>query len=227
MHNEAPFNPLPPAVLLLALAIGGIELVFWFSQEGLIGNTRGGADLRVQAIERFAYPPDYFRYMAQTGDWRFDGLMRFVTYPFVHVTFTQTIFVVVFVLALGKMVGEAFSSGAVLVIFFGSAVAGALLYTLLLNDTRPLIGGFPSAYGLIGGYTFLLWIGLAARGENQAQAFSLIALLMGIQLLFGLFFGTGNDWVADLGGFAAGFVLSGVLSPGGWRRIFDWMRSRS
>ena len=30
---------------------------------------------------------------------------------------------------------------------------------------------------------------------------------------------TGNDWVADLGGFVAGFVLSFVLAPGGWAAI--------
>lgn len=72
---------------------------------------------------------------------------------------------------------------------------------------------------MIGAFTFLLARSLASVGSNQARAFSLIAVLMGIQLLFGLFGGVQNDWVADLAGFVIGFGMSYVVSPGGWARI--------
>ena len=62
--------------------------------------------------------------------------------------------------------------------------------------------------------------------ENQLKAFQLIAMLMGIQLLFGALFGGTNDWVADLGGFATGFLLSFVVSPGGWTRLKGKTRDR-
>ena len=56
-------------------------------------------------------------------------------------------------------------------------------------------------------------------GAQQGRAFTLIAFLMGIQLLFGLVFGGQKDWVADLAGFATGFGLSFFLAPGGWARM--------
>ncbi len=96
---------------------------------------------------------------------------------------------------------------------------GALVYALLLDTPQPLIGGFPAVYGLIGAFTFLLWVRLALNGGPQARAFTLIGFLMGIQLVFGLLFGGGKDWIADLAGFVAGFGLSfrgqsGGLEPG-------------
>ena len=49
---------------------------------------------------------------------------------------------------------------------------------------------------------------------------------MGIQLLFGLLFGGGWDWVAELAGFFTGFFLSFVVSPGGWARVRQKIRQR-
>ena len=98
--------------------------------------------------------------------------MRLVTYPFVHFNFTHALFVVVILLALGKMVGEVFRWWAVLVVFFGAAIAGALAYTLVPGLQAPLIGGYPAVYGLIGAFTFLLWVNLAAVGANKYRAFS-------------------------------------------------------
>jgi membrane associated rhomboid family serine protease len=45
-------------------------------------------------------------------------------------------------------------------------------------------------------------------------------------LLFGLLFGVGWYWVAELAGFAAGFLLSFVVSPGGIARLRDQIRQR-
>lgn len=89
-----------------------------------------------------------------------------------------------------------------------------------------LIGAYPAVYGLIGAFTFLLWVNLARVGANKYRAFSLIGALLFFQLVFGLLFGAGWDWVADITGFAAGFLLSFVVSPGGWARVMDKIRQR-
>ena len=47
---------------------------------------------------------------------------------------------------------------------------------------------------------------------------------MGIQLIFAVFIDVQPDWVADLGGFAAGFALTIVLVPGGWARLLARLR---
>jgi membrane associated rhomboid family serine protease len=69
-----------------------------------------------------------------------------------------------------------------------------------------------------------MWHTLGARGEQQMRAFSLIAMLMGIQLLWGALFGGNNAWLADFFGFAFGFVASTLLVPGGFARLLRLMR---
>lgn len=216
--NPPAVNPLPPVVVALCLFIMGIELVFMLGSRGMIGGPEA-VGWRLSAIQTYAFSGEIFAWMWETGRWPLDQVMRFVTYPFVHGSFTQAVFVCVFVLAMGKMVAEVFGSLAMLLIFVLSGIGGALLYAILLTEPYPLVGGFPAVYGLIGAFTFLLWVNLSLVGENQSRAFTLIAMLMGIQLVFGLLFGGTKDWVADLGGFATGFGLSFLFIPGGWARI--------
>jgi membrane associated rhomboid family serine protease len=211
-------NPLPPVVAALFLFIMGIEAAFSLGTRGLIGGPEA-VGWRLSAVETYAFSGDIFRWMWDTGRWPTEHLIRFVSYPFVHGSFTQALFVGVFVLAMGKMVAEVFGGVAMLIVFVLSGVGGALGYALLTSDSYPLIGGFPSVYGLIGAFTYMLWRSLSLVGANQARAFSLIAFLMGIQLVFGLLFGGQKDWVADLAGFGTGFGLSFFLSPGGWARL--------
>lgn len=225
-HNAPPLNPLPWVVWAIALPIIAMEMVVALAAGGLIGGAEG-VGWRLQALERFAFSPDYMRYLIEVGQYPLDGMHRLVTYPFVHGNTMHAVFVVVILLALGKMVGEVFRWWAVLLIFFGSGAAAATIYTLILPDVhQPLVGGYPAVYGLIGGFTFLLWVKLAAVGANRYRAFSLIGFLLGVQLVFGLIFGGGWEWVADIAGFVAGFLMSFVISPGGFARVLDKVRQR-
>lgn len=223
--DASPINALPVAVVILALPIVFVELAFSAGALGYVGG-REAVGWRIGALEDYAFFGRVLELMWETWRWPPEHLMRFVTYPFVHLSFTHMIMGLVFLLALGKMVGDVFGSRAVFVIFFGSAIAGALGFTLLTNDPSPLAGAFPAVYGLIGGYTFMLWVSYGTEGRPQHQAFTLIAFLMGIQLLFGLLFGGGLDWVADLCGFAAGFALSPLVAPGGMQRLLARLRQR-
>ncbi|MEP2784394.1 MAG: rhomboid family intramembrane serine protease [Pseudoruegeria sp.] len=224
-HDESLINPLPPVVVVLALLLFGIEVFLTLGGRGLIGGP-DAVGWRLEAIQRFAFSGDILDWMLANGIYPPDQLIRFVTYPLIHVSFTQMIFVVVFLLALGKMAGEVFSWWAVLLIFFGASIVGALAYGLLLNEGVPLVGGYPAVYGLIGSFTFLMWVDLAVQGANKYRAFSLIAMLLGIQLIFGILFGGARDWVADFAGFLTGFGLSFVLVPGGWQRVLAVVRRR-
>lgn len=218
-------NTLPAAVVALAAVVFGVECLFQLADRGFIGGA-GGIGIRVGAIEDFAFYPQALAWMLESGQTPLGLLMRFVTYPLLHVSITHAIFVCVFVLAMGKMVGEAFGNLSVLILFFGASIGGALAYGLFTQAQYPLIGGFPGVYGLVGGYTFLLWVQSRMIGSSQLQAFRLIAFLMGAQLLFGAILGAGLDWIADLAGFVAGFGLSFLMVPGGWSRLRDMLRNR-
>lgn len=195
-YNAPPLNPIPWSVWLLLLPIVAMEVVVDLGAAGLAGGPNG-IGWRMTAVQDFSFFGPAFQWMVQNGRFPPELLMRFVTYPFVHGSPTHAIMVSVFLLALGKFVGEVFKPWAVLVIFFGSAIAGALAYGLLANSQMPLIGGYPADYGLIGAFTFLLWTRLGEQGQSQWGAFSLIGALLGIQLIFGVFFGAGRDWIAD------------------------------
>ncbi|WP_145110847.1 rhomboid family intramembrane serine protease [Cereibacter sediminicola] len=224
-YNAPPVNPLPAVVWLLALPIIAMEAVVALGASGIVGGG-AGAGWRLDAWQRFAFSPDLMRAMIETQTFPWQGMIRLVTYPLVHATFLHALMAVVILLALGKMVGEVFRPWAVAAVFLGSAVAGALAYTALPGVRTPLIGAYPADYGLVGAFTFLLWTRLAATGGNRYRAFTLIGLLLGIQLVFGLLFGGGYEWVADLAGFATGFLISFAVSPGGWARVRDMIRRR-
>jgi hypothetical protein len=112
----------------------------------------------------------------------------------------------------------------VLLVYLLSAVLGAVVFSLVAPETEWLFGSFVGIYGLIGAYSFINWVALRAGHGPQAQAFTLIAMLMGVQLLFGMFFGANSTWIADLAAFVVGFGLSFFVAPGGLRRILAAIR---
>lgn len=232
-RNAPPLNPLPPVVWALALPMIAMELVLNAGSNGLVGGP-GAIGWRVQAMQTLAFAPDYLRQMISLHHYPVDGLWRLVSYPFVHTDVTQALFVVVIFLALGKFVGEVFRWWALLSVFAVAAIAGALAYTLVPTAHTALIGGFPPVYGLIGAYTFVLWVRLAGTGGNQLRAFQLIGFLLGFQMVisvgtllwYGSEMGANWTWVAEFAGFVTGFLLSFVLSPGGWLRMLARIRQR-
>ncbi|MFP4303846.1 rhomboid family intramembrane serine protease [Rhodosalinus sp.] len=221
--GPAPVNPLPPVVVALFLLIVAVEVAFSLGARGLAGGP-GAVGWRAAAIETYGFNAAILDWMRVTGQWPLEHLQRFVTYPFVHASFTHALFAAIMLLALGKMVGEVFGAVATLGVFAVSSVVGAAVFGLLLGGSQWLLGAFPGVYGLIGAFTWLLWMRLGQMGAQQIRAFTLIGVLLGIQLIFGLLFGPYNDWIADLAGFGAGFLMSFFVSPGGWTRLRARMR---
>lgn len=223
--NASPLNPLPWVVWLLAAPMALFELAFKAGEAGLAGGA-AGIGWRVEAIQRFGFSGRILDWMLVNRYFPAEHMIRFVTYPFFQGGFTQAVFVTIFILALGKMTGEVMRPAAVLAVFFGAAIVGALTWGLLLPDPNWLIGGFPAVYGLVGAFTCLIWARLAATGGNPWRAFVMIGTLLGIQLFFGLIFGSNGEWLADLAGFATGFGLTMVMGPGGWQRTLERIRAR-
>ncbi|WP_415184086.1 rhomboid family intramembrane serine protease [Phaeovulum sp.] len=224
-YDTSPINPLPPVVWALALPVVAMEVVLGLGQSGLAGGALA-VGWRLDALQRFSFAPGILRAMIEAGQFPASQMVRFVTYPFVHMSFTHALLVLVFILALGKMVGEVFRGWAVLTVFFGSAIVGALAYTAVPGMSQPLIGGYPAVYGLVGAFTWILWTRLGMVNANRARAFTLIGFLLGIQLVFGLLFGGQPYWIAELSGFVTGFALSFIVAPGGWGKAVERLRRR-
>lgn len=231
--NEAPLNPLPAIVWVLALPMIAMEVVVNAGEAGIVGGP-AAIGWRSQAIQQFGFAPDYLRQMITVQQYPLDGLYRPFTYPFVHEDVTQAMFVVVLLLALGKFVGESFRWWAVLVVFFGASLAAALAYTAIPYTHAGLIGGYPPVYGLIGAFTYIKWLQAPLLGNSRISAFRLIGFLLGVRILFGVVAlvsagvtsGIGWNWIAELAAFVAGFALSFAVSPGGWNKLLMRVRAR-
>ena len=223
-HDPSPINPLPPAVWFLFFALALPELVFSVGEAGLMGGPQA-VGWRLNALNDYAFSGIAFDFMVDNARLLPEHMLRFVTYPFVFGSFTSSIFAGVILLAMGKMVGEVMGGFAVILMFFLSGIFGALVFGLLTNEPW-LVGAYPCVYGLIGTYTFLYWQRQVASGGPQGQAFMLIGVLMGIQLIFGVLFQVGYEWVGELAGFVAGFALTAFVVPGGMRRALASLRRR-
>ncbi len=225
MSSENPFNAIPPIILALVVVVIGVEAVLSLADQGWLGG-RTGIGWRPAAIQDYGMSPRVVEVIVDQGNYSFDLLKRFVTYPFVHGSFTHTLWGAVLLLALGKYVGEVFHPAAVIILFLACTIGGALIYGLTSPRNVGLIGVFTPVYGLIGAYTYLMWLTLGRMGENQLRAFSLIVVLLGIMLVYGMLFGSSPTWIAEIAGFVIGLVLAPILSPGGWRAFVVRLRQR-
>jgi membrane associated rhomboid family serine protease len=226
MKPESPFNTLPVVIIALALAIVGVEVVFQLANAGIIGGPRG-VGWRIAAIEEFGYSSAVLDRVLARDEYTFDLLKRFVTYTFFNGQIIQVAFCTALILALGKFTAEYYGSFKVLIIYVVTSIAGAVVFGLFVESRYPLLGAFTPVYGLIGAYTYVLWLKLGQAGENQIRAFRLIGFLLMIQLAFGLIFGGNSQWISELTGFVTGFLLSTLLAPGGWSSMVQRMRERS
>ncbi len=225
MRSENPFNAIPPIILGLVVVVVGVEAVLSLADQGWLGG-RTGVGWRSAAIQDYGMSPNVIAVIFDQGVWTFDLLKRFVTYPFVHGSFTHALWGIVLLLALGKYVAEVLNPVAVIILFLACTIGGALVYGLLSPRNVALIGVFPPVYGLIGAYTYLMWLTLGRLGENQFRAFSLIIVLLGIMLVYGMVFGSSPTWIAEIAGFVIGLALAPILSPGGWGAFVMRIRQR-
>lgn len=223
--EDSPVNPLPPVVLALAVALITIEAILSLGAAGVVGGP-GAIGWRSQAIADWGVAPAVLDWIVERRDLSPELLVRFLSYAFVHVSFTHALFAVVILLALGKFVGEGMGQVAVLVTFVAATVLGALVYCLALDGAAALVGAYPGVYGLIGAFTFMMLVRNRAMGESALSAFRLIGILLGLQFVFTVFFGAGPTWVADVTGFLVGLGLAPLVAPGGWAALLRRIRER-
>lgn len=224
-HDENPFNAIPLVPLVLVLVIAGVELTLTAAANGFIGGARG-VGWRAGVFGELQFYPDIMTQIFERGRGSFDYYKRFVTYPFVHASFTHALWVCVLLLALGKFVGEKFHALSFAVLFFVSSACGAAVYGALSWQNTQLIGAYPGVYGLIGAYTYLMWLTLERIGENQLKAFQLIGVLLGLMLIYSMMFGSTPTWIAQVAGFVTGLFIAPLLAPGGWQAFVNRMRQR-
>ncbi len=224
-YREPPFNPVPPVVWLLILPLVGVELVLSAAEQGMIGGA-AGIGWRQDGIMRFGLSPQLLGRLGVDAHWRPAGLLPFVTYPFLHGGGFHMMMTAALGLGLGKFISEVFGPPAIVALFFVGALAGGLTYSLVPGQTMILFGAMPADYGLIGALTFIKWAELGLAQVNRSRAFGFVAASLAFQLVVWLIYRGDLSWLANLGGFLGGFLLSFIVVPGGPRRILAQVRQR-
>ncbi len=223
--KQAAFNPVSPIVVMLVLAMVGIELVFQAAERGLIGGPMAES-WRIEMMRFFGFHKAVFDHIVQGGDVEPKVVWPFLSYLFIHRSFMQMLIVSALILAMGKMISEMFSGLAVLVLFVVCGLAGAFAFGLLSKAGGfPLAGAYPVFYGFIGTYTWIQIYELRAQGVSILPAFGAVGMFVVFRSGFALIYGVPNDWMADLTGLLTGFLLAYLLAPDGKDRIRRWLRA--
>ena len=218
--NATFVNPLPKVVILLAVLLIVPEIIFQLGEFSIIGGP-SGATWRQAIANEYGFSNRAAYLMWETGQYPFSTVRRFLSYVFVDINLVATLFNVVFVLALGKFVGERASSLSVLLIFFGSGVGGAVLQTLINGPDRAMLGASSASFGMVGALSWILFTKQRAEGASGWNAFRLILQLVIFLGIMVLIFG-GRGWVDCVAGFAVGFPLCALLLPVHGRGLDFW-----
>ena len=223
--DQPPVNAVPPLIVLLALALGLVELALSVGAGGFAGGP-AAVGWRSGLIERVAATPAAWDALLDGGYARGPLLLRLVAYPVVHGGAVHALFACAMLLALGKFVAEAMGQGRTLLVLLAATLGGGAAYGALLDGAYPLIGAYPPVYGLIGAYTYLLWARIGQAGGNRLGAFRMLGVLLGLLLAFGAQFGANPAWVAEVGGFLAGGLAAVALAPGSLAALGRRLRTR-
>ena len=120
-------------------------------------------------MQSYAFSGEIFDWMAETGRWPPEHLLRFVSYPFIHASLTHGAFAGVILLAMGKMVAEAFGQWRMLVIFVISGIGGALVYADALRIASPITDRLSQKAALNGRRAMASLLYVAPDAEDRLQ----------------------------------------------------------
>ena len=226
--GESVFGPIPPAVLVLAAAVGGAELILTAVQAGL-WQPAFSSNLRVDAANNFGFSPWLFRAQFESAGFLTLPTIRLVTYPFVHFSWVHALFSVMFILVLGSVLSNFVRGLLVPVSFFASSAVSAVAYAWMSGADFPLLGAAPGYLGLLGLLAGILLM-MHGRGHPAASP-SMVAfpfLLVGLKLTQDTVFGIPGYMSANASGFVLGFLVSLIAIPGGYlaltaglKRLFE------
>ena len=198
----------------MAGAFVAIELALTASDLGLLS-----PGLRFRAYRAFAFFDIYFEAFlsGQTPPLQF--WPSFATHAFLHGGMLHLLMNTAIFLALGGHVVHATSERAMMALFFGSAVAGALLFGLIADtglEFVPMVGASGAIFGFLGAMKRWEWRYVSSHQLPQRRFWTTVLAFAAVNVLLSAGFGPdggGVAWEAHLGGFLAGWFAGGRLQP--------------
>lgn len=199
-HKKSePILNLPPGIKYLSLvllALMGLRYVL-------------ADETMFSVYMHFGFVPAYYS-GALEADWR--AAVAPVTHMFLHGGWLHIGVNIGMLMAFGSALEKTIGLKRAAVIYFLSGMIGAAVhFAVMPQDPAPLIGASGGISGLFGGMLILMFRSGLLGGEGYKRLAFLIALWIGISLLFGYTGMPGAEgkvaWTSHVGGFIAGLLL--------------------
>lgn len=202
-----------PVVLVMAGAFVAIEAVLAASDFGLL--PRG---LRFAAYRQFAFFDLYFEAALSGQTVRAQLVWSLVTHAFLHGGLLHLAMNTAVFVALGSHLCRAVGEGAMLALFVATAAAGAVTFGLIADTGLqfiPMVGASGALFGFLGAMKRWEWRYIRGADLPRRRFWSTVLALVAVNVLLSFGFGDGGGvaWEAHLGGFVAGWVAGGFISP--------------
>ncbi|MEL6219923.1 MAG: rhomboid family intramembrane serine protease [Pseudomonadota bacterium] len=205
-----------PALWITAGLMVAAELLFAAVDVGLIGQDAG----RGVGYALFGYWDIAFEHWRATGELHPQLIWSYLTHAFLHGGWLHLLMNAAALLGLGHAVSQLVGIRSFALIFLGTAVSGALVYSLITDFRGPLVGASGVVFGLIAVLTAWQEQALRRLGEDRTPIWHRILGLVVLNAVLDLAMGGMLAWEAHLGGFLAGWVLAQVIQPR--RRPSPW-----
>ncbi len=210
--------------IALAVLVCGLEFLFFLGDSALF-RTEGNISWRQRAIIDFGVWSNAVEFSLGQGGTRPADLVRFLAHPLIHRTTLDALLSGTFILVAFRVLEGTARDFTLVLTFVGSAVAGASCFFLISGSQYPLTGASAGYLGLFGFATAALVMMGAATGRSMdriARTIIVIPLLfLGIELVIGMLIGGTGRWVADLGGYLAGFLVAPPLMGARYAVLID------
>jgi membrane associated rhomboid family serine protease len=203
VYDEHQPSRLTPAVQwLLALNVG-----LYFLQTMLFGNE--------EVFSRLALDPERF----PSAWW------TVVTYMFVHAWLTHLAFNMFTLWMFGPRLEQVWGTRSFSYFYLWCGLGGAIAH-LIFAPGVGVIGASGAISGVLVAYA-LRWPDeeIYLFGLIPMKSRWLIAVMIGMNIIFALSPGSGIDWSAHLGGMAFGWLFLKLSSVGGLSRVRGWVSS--
>ena len=146
------------------------------------------------------------------GIYSFQKYLMFISHAFLHGGIIHTLMNSVVLLSLGKIIAQEVGNWAVLLLFFLSAVGGAICFTIFSHGSGPMVGASGAVFGFIGIWQYWEFTSRKKSGLTLKPFFSTLMGLIFVNFVIFLMLEGGLAWEAHLGGFLVGFGMGPFLS---------------
>lgn len=203
-NNDAPPSEpmlnIPPTVKALA----GLTVAVFLVTRFLLGDT-----LAAEVLATGGFIPARY-----TGGLEFGlgGAIAPIAHVFLHGGWLHLFINLGMLLAFGAGLEKQMGARRMLVLYFASALIGALTHLAFYPDSfGVMIGASGAISGLFGGVLMMMYNNGAMGSGGYRRLLPFVAIWIGIALFFGMFGLHGEDmqiaWTTHIGGFLAGLLL--------------------